>query len=49
MTDHSSLSTPAKLRWETPALVHLELGLGDVQNGSFAGNDGNGGFTTSMS
>lgn len=38
-----------KLQWKTPALVHLDMGLGDVHNGFDAGNDGSGGLTTSLS
>jgi hypothetical protein len=49
MNGASHSNTVAKLQWEAPKLIELEMGLGDVHNGFNAGNDGNGGFTTSLS
>lgn len=49
MTDKLTSGAQSKLEWTTPALVHLEMGLGDVHNGFLTGADGSGGLTTSLS
>lgn len=49
MTDQSPSGTQHKLQWKTPALTHLQMGLGDVHNGFDIGVDGTGGLTTSLS
>lgn len=47
MTAPNSSSNHSKSEWKTPALVELEMGLGDVQNGFSTGTDGSGGFSSS--
>lgn len=34
--------------WAPPRLVELDLDMTKVENGNAAGNDGNGGFNTSL-
>lgn len=46
----SNTGTSTKAKWEAPVLNELDLGLGNVENGTLAGTDGAGGFTpTSLS